>query len=68
MEYSIKDKDINLITEDITNLSKFFDDRVKECYDVKGMQVERHSFILYRKLLWEIQEKLVSSVKEIKSK
>ena len=43
------------IVEDTDVLEKMLTDRIAELSDVKGMQSERHAFILYRSKVWNIQ-------------
>jgi len=48
------------LIEDIEELSKLFTDKISELHKVQGAQTQRHSFILYRKLLnnisWKLQD------------
>jgi hypothetical protein len=68
MNYLINDKKLTSILEDIDDFSKLFDDRIVELAHFQGfphMQA-RHTFIYYRKLLWEIRDQLKDNVKETK--
>lgn len=47
-------KDNSEALEILKDLEELFDDRIIELNDVKGMQADRHAFILYRNKLWEI--------------
>ena len=46
------------LIEDIKELSELFTDKISELHKVQGAQTQRHSFILYRKLLDNIRWKL----------
>ena len=67
MEYKITEGMVDSITEEVDELTELIEDRVKECYEVKGMQTERHALMLYRNILWKIKEKFNSNLEEIKS-
>lgn len=53
--------DVSDTIEELTDLSKMFDDRISDCYQVKGAQQARHAFILYRSVLWNA----IKSLKQI---
>jgi hypothetical protein len=44
--------------EILSELAKFFDDRVSDLYQVKGGAAERHNYIFYRSRVWDAVEKL----------
>lgn len=44
--------------EDLDHLSKLMDDMIVDMHNVKGGQQVRHSFMLYRKEIWEIKKTL----------
>jgi len=46
-------KDLNEAIEQLEDLSKMFDDRVSDLYQVKGGQQARHAYMFYRKYVWE---------------
>ena len=45
--------DLNEAIEQLEDLSKMFDDRVSDLYQVKGGQQARHAYMFYRKYVWE---------------
>jgi len=67
MDYKITNNQIASLNNEIKELEDLFDDKIVELHKVPGLQTERHSFILYRKLLWKIRETLAESIEEIKS-
>ena len=46
------------LVEDIEELTKLLTDRIEESYKIKGLQSQRHSFILYRNMLNDIRWKI----------
>ena len=59
-------KNLNRILEDINDFDKLLTERISDLHEIKGMMQARHAYIFYRKLLWEIRDKITSSSKEIK--
>lgn len=53
--------DVKATIEELSDLSKMFDDRISDCYQVKGAQQARHAFILYRSVVWNA----INSLKQI---
>jgi hypothetical protein len=53
--------DVSDTIEELSDLSKMFDDRISDCYQVKGLQQARHAFILYRSVVWNA----IKSLKQI---
>ena len=53
--------DVKETIEQLSDLSKMFDDRISDCYQVKGLQQARHAFIMYRSIVWNA----ISSLKQI---
>ena len=47
---------------DLDFLTKLLDDRISDLHNVKGGQQARHSYMLYRKYLWEIKAELHKAV------
>ena len=50
------ENDYSKIFELIRDLSLFFDERISELHEVKGGMKDRHAFILYRSILWQIRD------------
>jgi hypothetical protein len=44
--------------EILSELAKFFDDRISDLYQVKGGAAERHNYIFYRSRVWDAIEKI----------
>ena len=65
MDYKINNL-IESILEDIDDFDKLLTERISDLHEIKGMMQARHAYIFYRKLLWEIRDKITSSSKEIK--
>jgi hypothetical protein len=42
----------------LNDLEKLFQDKIGELAGTKGYQTERHAFIYYRSLVWQIRDKL----------
>ncbi len=58
--------DLSEIHDDIDELAKLLGDRVGDLHNVKGAMQARHTYIFYRKLLWEIQHKLQNTLIQTK--
>ena len=50
--------DLSEINDSIDKLSKCFDEKISELYQVKGGQTERHAFCYYRQLVWQIRDEI----------
>ena len=50
------------VIDDLDHLSKLIDDLVVDLHNVKGGQTTRHSYMLYRKYLWDIKAELKNGV------
>ena len=50
------------VIDDLDHLSKLMDDMIVDMHNVKGGQQVRHSYMLYRKYLWDIKAELKNSV------
>lgn len=66
MEYKIKNEKVADIFEVIDELEELLTDRISDLHNVKGGMQARHSYILYRKLLWEAKYLMRDNLKEIK--
>ena len=53
---------LNDVFEDLNHLSKLMDDMISDLHNVKGGQTARHSYMLYRKYIWEIQDELKKGI------
>ena len=53
---------LNDVFEDLNHLSKLMDDLIVDLHNVKGGQTARHSYMLYRKYIWEIQDELKKGI------
>lgn len=58
----ISNQDLKFINVQLETLCNLLTDRISDLHEVKMMQAERHCFVLYRKELREIQNKLNSSL------
>lgn len=54
------DEDYSELFELISDLSSFFDERISELHEVKGGMKDRHAFIFYRSILWQIRDVIKS--------
>lgn len=54
------------IINEFSNLENLLTDRISDLHDVKMGQVERHAFILYRNMLWEIKKLVADEFKKLK--
>lgn len=52
------------ILEDLEYLSKLMDDMIVDMHNVKGGQQVRHSYMLYRKHIWDIQGQLRKKISD----
>ena len=50
------------VFEDLEFLSRLMDDMISDLHNVKGGQTARHSYMLYRKYIWEIQDELKKGI------
>ena len=50
------------VIDDLDHLSKLMDDMIVDMHNVKGGQQVRHSYMLYRKYLWDIKAELKNGV------
>jgi len=50
------------VIDDLDHLSKLMDDMIVDMHNVKGGQQVRHSYMLYRKYIWDIKDELKNSV------
>jgi len=50
------------VIDDLDHLSKLMDDLIVDMHNVKGGQTARHSYMLYRKYLWDIKDELKNSI------
>ena len=50
------------VFEDIEFLTTLFDDMISDLHHVKGGQQARHSYMLYRKYLWEMKADLHKAI------
>jgi hypothetical protein len=46
------------VFEDLEHLSGLMNDMIVDMHNVKGGQQVRHSYMLYRKYIWDIQAEL----------
>jgi len=46
----------------LDHLSKLMDDLIVDMHNVKGGQTARHSYMLYRKYIWDIKDELKNSI------
>ena len=53
---------LNDVFEDLNHLSKLMDDMISDLHNVKGGQTARHSYMLYRKYIWDIQDELKKGI------
>jgi len=67
MDYKISEEKIQEFYEDMDEIEKFLNGRVQELLEVKGGQSERHAFIFYRRLLWDVKYLIRDNIEEIKS-
>ena len=68
MKYEIETKKADDVVERIDSLERLLTERISDLHEIKGCMGERHSYMYYRKLLWEIKYELSQSLTEIKSK
>jgi predicted component of type VI protein secretion system len=66
MKYQIDEAELNAICNKIDELRKLLDERVIELNDAKGYMQARHAFIYYRKILFDLSDKIKTSMKAIK--
>jgi hypothetical protein len=50
------------VIDDLDHLSKLMDDLIVDMHNVKGGQTARHSYMLYRKYIWDIKDELKNSI------
>ena len=50
------------VIDDLDHLSRLMEDMIVDMHNVKGGQQVRHSYMLYRKYLWDIKDELKNSV------
>jgi hypothetical protein len=50
------------VIDDLDHLSKLMDDMIVDMHNVKGGQQVRHSYMLYRKYLWDIKDELKNGI------
>ena len=50
------------VIDDLDHLSKLMDDMIVDMHNVKGGQTTRHSYMLYRKYLWEMKADLQKAI------
>ena len=50
------------VIDDLDHLSKLMDDMIVDMHNVKGGQQVRHSYMLYRKYIWDIKDELKNGV------
>ena len=50
------------VIDDLDHLSKLMDDMIVDMHNVKGGKQVRHSYMLYRKYLWDIKDELKNGV------
>jgi hypothetical protein len=65
MKYQIEEKILEKFSEKITTLHDLLTERISDCFEVKGMAQERHSYIFYRKLLNEAKLLLNDNLKKL---
>jgi hypothetical protein len=53
---------LNDVFEDLNHLSKLMDDMISDLHNIKGGQTARHSYMLYRKYIWDIQDELKKGI------
>lgn len=68
MEYKIENDKVKDFFDIIDELEKLLTDRISDLYEVKGAMQARHTFVLYRKLLWEAKYLIDDNLKEVKLK
>jgi len=54
-------KKLDNALEILDDLSKLFDDRVSDLYQVKGGMQSRHAFMFYREQVWNAMRELKQS-------
>lgn len=50
------------VFEDLEHLSGLMNDLIVDMHNVKGGQQARHSYMLYRKYIWDIQAELKKGI------
>lgn len=68
MEYKIKEEKLTELIGDFREFEKRFNERISDLYEVKGGMQARHAYVYYRRLLWDIRDKLEKSLVEVKVK
>lgn len=57
-------KKIDEVIDGLKVLEKFLDERVVDFYEVKGMMQARHTYIFYRKHVWDAMYALRDIINE----
>lgn len=60
----MKQKETKEVLEELGELETLLTERIQDCYEVKGAYQARHSFILYRKYVWNAI-KIIKNNKEL---
>ena len=60
--FKVSEEVLNTVFEDLDFLSRLMDDLISDLHNVKGGQTARHSYMLYRKYIWEIQDELKKGI------
>jgi hypothetical protein len=50
------------VIDNLDHLSKLMNDMIVDMHNVKGGQQVRHSYMLYRKYLWDIKDELKKGI------
>ena len=65
MKYETNTEKIHKVFEKYDELEQLLTERISDLHEIKGMMQARHAYIFYRKLLCEMKEMIVDSLKEV---
>ena len=65
MKYEIERNDLDDILSDLKQLDEKLTDMISDLHQVKGGASTRHSFMYYRKFVWDVRDKIKTRHSEI---
>ena len=66
--YKIEKKDFQKLSEIMANLENLMTERISDLYNVEGSMATRHSFLLYRRMVWDARNLMRDNLKQLKPK